>query len=115
MLKLICINLIRFYQVFLSPLKPKCCRYYPNCSTYAILQFQKNTFFIAFFHTFLRIIKCNPFFIGGIDYPLIKKQIYTNTFCFTPYFLSKKTLIFLYIPQIKNKFYLVKVLKKDIL
>lgn len=65
---------IRFYQLFLSPLKPACCRYYPSCSQYALMQFKKNHFFIAFFKSLLRILRCNAYFKGGFDYPTIKQK-----------------------------------------
>ena len=32
---------IRFYQIFISPLKPPTCRFYPTCSAYAIEAIQK--------------------------------------------------------------------------
>ncbi|EAI0634230.1 membrane protein insertion efficiency factor YidD, partial [Campylobacter jejuni] len=28
---MICLKILRFYQKFLSPLKPAACRYYPSC------------------------------------------------------------------------------------
>ncbi|EAL5879776.1 membrane protein insertion efficiency factor YidD, partial [Campylobacter jejuni] len=57
---MICLKILRFYQKFLSPLKPATCRYYPSCSEYALWQFQKKNFFLAFFSTFFRILRCNP-------------------------------------------------------
>ncbi|EAL9456109.1 TPA: membrane protein insertion efficiency factor YidD, partial [Campylobacter jejuni] len=53
---MICLKILRFYQKFLSPLKPAVCRYYPSCSEYALWQFQKKNFFLAFFSTFFRIL-----------------------------------------------------------
>ena len=40
-MKKIFIAMIRFYQMFISPLKPSCCRFYPTCSAYAIEALQK--------------------------------------------------------------------------
>ncbi|ELD9072359.1 membrane protein insertion efficiency factor YidD, partial [Campylobacter jejuni] len=73
---MICLKILRFYQKFLSPLKPATCRYYPSCSEYALWQFQKKNFFLAFFSTFFRILRCNPFFKGGFDYPRVSKNFY---------------------------------------
>ncbi|EAH8597053.1 membrane protein insertion efficiency factor YidD, partial [Campylobacter jejuni] len=73
---MICLKILRFYQKFLSPLKPAVCRYYPSCSEYALWQFQKKNFFLAFFSTFFRILRCNPFFKGGFDYPRVSKNFY---------------------------------------
>ena len=33
--------LIRDYQYFISPIIPAKCRYYPSCSEYAIIEFEK--------------------------------------------------------------------------
>lgn len=112
MFKRICLNLIYFYQRFLSPLKVSSCRYYPTCSEYAFWQFQKNNIFIAFCFTFLRILKCNPFFEGGFDYPKISKINMNKNFCFKPVFLAKKQLHFLYVPYKGKQFYLVKIIFK---
>jgi uncharacterized protein len=61
------IALIKAYRRFLSPILPKACRYYPSCSQYALEAFQKHGFFCAFYLSSKRILKCNPFFAGGID------------------------------------------------
>lgn len=112
MFQIICLSTLRFYQNFLSPLKPRMCRYYPSCSEYALWHFQKNTLIQAFFSTFLRIVKCNPFCKGGIDYPIISKNLQVHTFCFKPIFLSQKRLCFFYIPLKNKSFYLVKIIIK---
>ncbi|PAV46607.1 membrane protein insertion efficiency factor YidD, partial [Pseudomonas sp. HAR-UPW-AIA-41] len=33
-MKILFMSLIRFYQKFISPLKPPTCRFYPTCSHY---------------------------------------------------------------------------------
>lgn len=63
----ICILLIRFYQKFISPLKPPCCIYTPTCSEYAIIAFKKYGFFKGFFLSVKRILRCHPFHKGGYD------------------------------------------------
>jgi putative membrane protein insertion efficiency factor len=40
-LRIILLVAIRFYQIFISPLHPACCRFYPTCSQYAIEAIQK--------------------------------------------------------------------------
>ena len=74
-MRLIFTKLIRFYQLFISSLFPATCRYYPTCSEYSLWQFKHNNFFKAFFAMIVRILKCNPFSHGGIDYPIVKKNI----------------------------------------
>ncbi|MDE5764710.1 MAG: membrane protein insertion efficiency factor YidD [Ruminococcus sp.] len=67
-MKFMLIALIKFYRKFLSPLSPPRCKYYPTCSCYALDAVKK---FGAFRGTALavwRILRCNPWSLGGIDY-----------------------------------------------
>ena len=41
MIKKLFLLLIRFYRVFLSPLKPPSCRYIPTCSEYAMIAIER--------------------------------------------------------------------------
>ena len=67
-MKHVCILLIRFYQKFLSPLKrTPCCRFYPTCSAYALEAFTKRGFFVGFGLSVWRVLRCNPFSVGGYD------------------------------------------------
>ena len=66
-MKHVMIWLIRLYQKFISPLKRPCCRFTPTCSAYAIEAFMKRGFFVGFFLTVWRILRCNPFCKGGYD------------------------------------------------
>lgn len=104
------IRLIHFYRYFLSPLKPKSCRYYPTCSQYALLQFRYNNFFKALFLTFIRVLKCNQFFAGGFDYPLVKikdkPRILFNV-------QNKiKNLKIIFVPKDKQNYYIVRIIFK---
>lgn len=71
-------NPIMFYQKFISPLKPPCCRYYPTCSNYAQICFKFENPLIAAFKSIARIIKCNQIFRGGIEYPRISHARFTR-------------------------------------
>ena len=74
-MKYVCIWLVRFYQKFLSPLKGgPTCRFTPSCSAYAIEAFKKRGFFVGFYLTVRRILRCNPFCAGGYD-PVPDKKI----------------------------------------
>ncbi|MEA3354564.1 MAG: membrane protein insertion efficiency factor YidD [Campylobacterota bacterium] len=64
--------LIRFYQKYLTILSYGSCRYHPTCSSYAKIQFENNNFFKAVYYSTLRILRCNPLFGGGFDYPVTK-------------------------------------------
>lgn len=63
------IALVRLYQKIISPLFGPKCRFYPTCSEYAILAVKKYGFVKGFFKAVFRILRCNPFSNGGIDYP----------------------------------------------
>lgn len=67
-MKFILISLIKLYKKFISPLFAPKCKYYPTCSTYAVQAIEK---FGAVRGTILavwRILRCNPWSMGGIDY-----------------------------------------------
>ena len=66
-MKYVMIWLVQLYRKFISPLKPRCCRFTPTCSAYAIEAFSKRGFFIGLLLTLGRIARCNPFFKGGYD------------------------------------------------
>ncbi len=66
-MKYVFIALIRFYQKFISPLKPSCCRFRPTCSQYAIEAFRERGFFVGFGLSVWRICRCNPWVKGGYD------------------------------------------------
>ena len=61
------IGLIRFYQIFLSPLFPPSCRFYPSCSNYALEAVRRHGPFKGFFLTVKRILRCHPYCKGGYD------------------------------------------------
>jgi len=63
----IAVGLIRFYQKFISPLKPRTCRFYPTCSEYALQAIRQYGFWKGSIKAFVRIMKCHPFHPGGYD------------------------------------------------
>lgn len=67
MFKTIFVGLIRFYQKFISPLKPPTCRFYPTCSYYGLQSVKRFGALKGGYLTIKRILKCNPFHPGGID------------------------------------------------
>lgn len=69
-MKKIFIKLIKGYQKFISPLKMRpTCRFYPTCSQYAILAIEKHGVIKGGIKAVWRLLRCNPFSDGGIDYP----------------------------------------------
>lgn len=64
----ILIKTIKGYQFLISPFfGGNNCRFYPSCSQYSIDAIEKFGICRGIFFTFFRIIRCNPFFKGGID------------------------------------------------
>ncbi|MCS7307379.1 MAG: membrane protein insertion efficiency factor YidD [Aquificaceae bacterium] len=63
------IAFLKFWQSFISPLYPPSCRYYPSCSSYAIMAVEKHGVLKGMLKTFWRILRCNPLSRGGVDYP----------------------------------------------
>ena len=74
------INLIKLYRYFLSPILPASCRFYPSCSTYAQISFQRLGFWKGAYLSMWRILKCNPFHPGGFD-PLSGDELPNNKSC----------------------------------
>ncbi|RST76527.1 membrane protein insertion efficiency factor YidD [Siminovitchia acidinfaciens] len=72
-MKQIFILLIRFYQKFISPLKPPTCRFYPTCSSYGLEAIRRFGAIRGGWLTLKRIVKCHPFHPGGIDHVPEKK------------------------------------------
>ncbi|GAA0325794.1 membrane protein insertion efficiency factor YidD [Bacillus carboniphilus] len=66
-MKYIALGFIRFYQKFISPIKPPTCRFYPTCSHYGLEAIKKHGFMKGGYLTITRILRCHPFHPGGID------------------------------------------------
>jgi putative membrane protein insertion efficiency factor len=58
---------IRFYQRFVSPFFPPCCRYEPTCSAYAYEAVLKYGVCRGLFMALKRVLRCHPFHSGGYD------------------------------------------------
>jgi putative membrane protein insertion efficiency factor len=61
------LGLLRFYQKFLSPLKPPTCRFHPTCSSYAIEAFSRHGPWRGAWLAVRRLLRCHPFHPGGYD------------------------------------------------
>jgi putative membrane protein insertion efficiency factor len=72
--------LITFYQKFISPAFAPRCKYYPSCSSYALTAIKtyglKGVAMAAW-----RVLRCNPWSHGGVDYvaPKVKNNEKTIT------------------------------------
>lgn len=59
--------LIRCYQLLISPLLGRHCRFYPTCSAYTYEAIKKHGFLKGAFMGGRRLLKCHPFHPGGVD------------------------------------------------
>jgi len=94
---------IKAYQ-YISQMLPASCRYYPNCSEYALWQFRFNSPHKAIYQSSLRILRCNQFFAGGIDYPKIDYKV-PRLLAIAQY--QKVIIIYWIVPE-KNYFIIIK-------
>ena len=66
-MKIIIIYLIKLYQLTISPLIGKNCRYSPTCSNYCILSLKKYGLIKGSYLSIKRILSCHPFGGSGHD------------------------------------------------
>ena len=64
--------LIKAYQKLISPLLGPRCKYHPSCSQYAIDAITEYPI-KGFFMSAWRLLRCNPWSHGGVDY-VVKKD-----------------------------------------
>ena len=75
---------IRFYQLLVSPVLGKNCRFHPSCSQYALESVKMHGILLGSWLAIKRLIRCHPGFQGGVDYT--PKKI-----CWTDQSLSQKS------------------------
>jgi uncharacterized protein len=66
-MRLLLISCVRGYQLFLGPLLPAACRYYPSCSQYAVTALEQHGAWLGTLLAVKRICRCHPFHPGGYD------------------------------------------------
>ena len=102
MLRKLLLKLLWIYQKFFTLIGFGSCRYYPSCSEYARINFQNNSLSSAFYHTLIRILRCNQLFDGGIEYPLLDKL-----YC-KPKKLDVDSIKYWLVPNKKGRYYIIK-------
>ena len=117
-MKKIILLFLDIYQKFFTLIGFGSCRYYPTCSEYAKWQFQENSLHKAFFFTTKRILSCNQLFDGGIDYPIVKKNLNCNRVCACNKDKKLFFVKFYLVPQDgfnkkSHHYHLIKSFKKD--
>lgn len=73
-MKRLLIGMIRIYQIFISPLKPPTCRFYPSCSQYALEALRLHGALKGGWLALRRMSKCHPFHDGGVDPVPVKNR-----------------------------------------
>lgn len=63
------VAIVRLYQIFLSPIFGRQCRFHPTCSAYFIEAVQKYGAVRGSLKGVWRICRCNPWNPGGFDPP----------------------------------------------
>ena len=61
------VYIIKFYKLFISPLLPASCRYYPSCSDYSIQAIRRFGIARGGYLAARRILSCNPYGGSGFD------------------------------------------------
>jgi len=70
--------LLTLYQKVISPMvwvnrsaqhEDFRCKFYPTCSEYSRQSFERDWSIVAFGKTVWRLLRCNPWSKGGIDFP----------------------------------------------
>ncbi len=65
--------LFKFYKIFISPLLPPSCRFYPTCSEYASEAIEKYGIIKGGILAIYRILRCNPW--GGSGYDPVPERL----------------------------------------
>jgi len=103
------LSILKLYQKVFTLFSYGSCRYYPSCSEYAKWKIEQDSnLILSFFAIFLRVARCNQFFKGGIDYPLVTKQLQPTP---SIKLVKKVKVMYWLIPKGNRKFILIKTLK----
>ena len=76
-MKKLLVSIIGLYKKYISPHKPALCKYYPTCSEYAEQAVKKHGAAKGTVLALWRILRCNPWSGGGVDYVPEKFHLYT--------------------------------------
>jgi putative membrane protein insertion efficiency factor len=76
-MKYLLIFIVKAYQRLISPLLGPRCKYYPTCSSYAVESLKRHGALKGTALAVWRVLRCNPWSLGGIDYVPEKFGFYT--------------------------------------
>jgi uncharacterized protein len=60
-------RLLGVYQLWISPLLPSACRFYPTCSDYMLQAVERHGAAKGVWIGLRRLVRCHPFCEGGFD------------------------------------------------
>ena len=63
------LSAVRWYQRTISPMFPRRCKYHPTCSQYAVDAIEMYGVSRGIVLASWRLLRCNPWSRGGVDYP----------------------------------------------
>jgi uncharacterized protein len=78
-LRAIAVAPIRLYQRLISPLIPARCKYHPSCSQYAVTAVRRYGILRGSVLAGWRLLRCNPWSHGGVDFVEDQKLFRTTT------------------------------------
>jgi uncharacterized protein len=78
-LRAITVAPIRLYQGLISPLLPARCKYHPSCSQYAVTAVRRYGILRGSVLAGWRLLRCNPWSHGGVDFVEDQKLFRTTT------------------------------------
>lgn len=61
------LGMIKFYQLWISPMLGPKCKFYPSCSAYGYESISVHGPFKGLLLTIYRVFRCHPWQLGGID------------------------------------------------
>jgi putative membrane protein insertion efficiency factor len=67
-MRLLLVGLIGIYQLLISPLFPRACRFYPSCSQYAVVALAEHGVLRGGWLAATRLARCHPWHPGGVDF-----------------------------------------------
>jgi putative membrane protein insertion efficiency factor len=95
MIKSLLLSIILIYRKVFTVLDFGSCRFYPTCSQYAKINISYNNIFLAIFYSTKRILFCNQYTKGGIDYPKIHiNKVFIPPFIYTYYNFNRFNIMY---------------------
>ena len=65
--RLVLLGALRLYQLYVSPMRPPTCRFYPSCSQYSVIAVTRHGALRGTGLAAWRLLRCNPWNPGGVD------------------------------------------------